>query len=738
MQILFDAEAKIGHGIGVLADTTGTYSAVILRAAKGKRLAKLYRDPGQPPEPYDAGSYFRAREIHCGTFREFCDTLADLRPDECLIRGGIRDGARPDIEDGCKVRRLAHDRDDCLAAFEPADRNWIVLDLDDSEHPIDPSVAQLSIEMWREALPSRIQCSLSTFFFSASSHTSDRLRGKLVVALDRPMSCDEASALAESWGFDGSVCRAVQPNYFAPPVFAGCEDPIPELRRPYHFDGTPAVIPRSAATAAPEVAVVPDPTPALESISDRVYDLAGAMLERWQGGDRVRSNAWLHLAAWLLARGWDRAELRDLLGLIDDGEPAAKVREHRHILESARPNEGPGGARDWLGTDFEAIDHIANYDPIAEAILARTEQRVRETMRAAREAIDSDWDRDTDWNDEDDPLEYRCEGLRIAPSLGKVTVIAGNAGGGKGPIADHLAVCLATGRDAFGRHPCVASNVLIVDYEGARLTRRRILRMARSMGVRPADLAGRLHHVDVSRTGPALDADNLLALKRRIDRDAIDVVILDSYTTAMLGCDIESNSPQYAQLAQQLARLDVTVIVVAHAAKAHAREGMPRLMDIAGSGALGALAQTAIMVHYTDDSDHNRATVSCARAPETRFPTFDVVWADGADGSLSVTATDCAEKPASRKESTAIAQLSTDAAEVVRAIRVVDSSGVGVEPTIIARGSLLPRARILCGLAEAQRLGDVVAVRNPVTGAASWRLTPTALARVDTAIRTPS
>jgi hypothetical protein len=90
------------------------------------------------------------------------------------------------------------------------------------------------------------------------------------------------------------------------------------------------------------------------------------------------------------------------------------------------------------------------------------------------------------------PLEYYCEGLRLAPSRGKISLIAGMPGAGKGPIADHLAVCFALGLKAFERWPCRKSRVTLLDCEGAELTAERLSRMTRSMGREPTELDKRL------------------------------------------------------------------------------------------------------------------------------------------------------------------------------------------------------------------------------------------------------
>jgi hypothetical protein len=707
------------------------YTCTILRAKPGKRLAKRYSDPAQRPDDYDAGVEFRAREQTFATFREFVTALGQLRPDECLIRGAIKADARPDIAAGTYVRRLEYDKDAsdplgaCVAAFEPADRNWIVLDLDDSDSPFDPSDVAESIEFWRESLPPDLQGAEAAFFMSASAHRSETLRGKLVVALGEPLSNSEAEAWAKAHGFDGSVCRTVQPNYFAAPVFDGCRDPLAGKRTPWLLPGKSARLTPAKAmpkpTAAPSMACIDVPAGALEP-TERVFALAESIADRWIAGNRIAGNGWLHLAGWLLGKGWRKSELAALLDLLDIGEDPRKAAEHRHILGNAKPIDGLGGAREWLGGDVDDIDVLVNYDSVSAAYGARVAERLRAShyRGAANDTGIDPWDDDTDFTGDDEPLEYACEGLRLAPSRGKISVIAGNAGGGKGPIANHLAVCFALGLKAFGVHECVQSKVLLVDYEGRRLTKRRLRRMARALGRDPAELQNRVYHVDASATGSALDGANIGAIARRVEQDEIEVVILDSYTTAMLGSGIDSNSPQYAELAQALGRLGVTVIAVAHAAKAHARDGVPHLSDIAGSGALGALAQTAIMVHYPAEADPFRVSITCARAPETPFAPFEIRFADVEHDGLAVTlaeptaaAIEGGPTASIEKMRERLAATTAHADRIEQVLAEVDTLGAGLGPKKIKDAVGLTSKQYAAAVAECSKRGTITLAALP-------------------------
>ena len=368
-----------------------TYDFTILEAEPGQRLAKLYRDPDDDPEPYDAGHRVLAHRLSGASWGDFVGILADLTASMCLIRGGIRPDAVDDVDAGLYVRRLVHDREDCPAAFEPAPRNWIVLDADDTTTPFDVADPLPSIIAWHASLPEQIRAARSAFFLSASAHRSPTVRGKLLVALDSPCDDATASAFARANGFDSSVCNAVQPNYFAAPIFDGCADPLEGYRVAFPFDGAAMHLDVTDASASTNSLGARDTSTHSPNLTDRVIEVAALVVDRWLAGNRVETNAWLHLAGWLIGRGWTRAEIAALLEVLDDNEPDAKKRaEHRRILANARAIEGPGGAREWLGSDFASVDTIVN--AAADAMVLRREAAHAANGGAFRPAATDDPD----------------------------------------------------------------------------------------------------------------------------------------------------------------------------------------------------------------------------------------------------------------------------------------------------------------------------------------------------------
>lgn len=362
------------------------YSATILTAAEGRRLTKQYRDPSKKPDDYDAGYLFRAEPRTFASFTSFVHALESLRPDQCLIRGGVKADALADVQEGLEVRRLAYDDEDGPAAFEGVDRNWIVLDADKTDAPFDVDDPEACVLAWRATLPDEIRVAESAFFLSASAHLHSTVRGKLVVALDAPLSNADAAAWASAHGFDGSVCHTVQPNYFAAPLFEGDDDPLADMRGAFCFSGKPAHLTPTPAKGkgatkalARRESIPTDAAP----LSDRARRIVDVIQTRWLDGGRVEGNAWLHLAGWCLGKGWPKSEIAAMLAALDTDEPdASKAAEHRHILSNARAIEGPGGAREWLGGDFTAVDAILGHDPVTAAWADRRAARFASPLEA--------------------------------------------------------------------------------------------------------------------------------------------------------------------------------------------------------------------------------------------------------------------------------------------------------------------------------------------------------------------
>jgi len=169
----------------------------------------------------------------------------------------------------------------------------------------------------------------------------------------------DASRLFFVGAIDGAPMLEIRVYAGAPVNVDTLDAPALDWRAPDAKDA-----PAGASDSLPTE--IPAPT-------DAARQIAEIIASRWLDGDRVETHAWLHLAGWLMGVGWTKGQLAALLETLDADEgDLAKIAEHRHILSNARPIEGPGGARAWLGEDFDRVDAIVNapLDAIADAIRA--------------------------------------------------------------------------------------------------------------------------------------------------------------------------------------------------------------------------------------------------------------------------------------------------------------------------------------------------------------------------------
>lgn len=610
--------------------------------ADGRRMTKVYRgDAYAEPTPYDDAKSFRVVEHSFATLAEFADALAELPPNVCLIRGGVRPDAREFLESGSLAYRRVHDSADGAAVFESVARNWLVLDVDASTAPLVAGCIEGSITAFMAGLPPEIRDAPSAFVLSASAHRSATVRGKLLVQLAEPLDGYSAERWATEHGFDGCVCRSVQPNYFAPPIFEGCEDPIAEHRHAWHFPGTtparlPVVTRESGSTTMGDREVAPSVDDS-EPVSPRVERLLTPELwARWQEGDRVSSNAWLHLAGWLLGKGWAKSELAQLLDVLDCAEgDRAKVAEHRHILDNARAIEGPGAAREWLGAAlFQQVDAaLVERDTVVDAYAAKV---------AARFAADGEGrdelGRAVDWSTPITPVRYLCAGLGIGWT-GKVTGVHGYAGTSKGMFLARLALSAASGRDMLG-HPVVQTPVLYCDAETGPLAENRIKRLALAMGIDLAALAraGWFSFRHVSRSLPELlDGGEHGPLGKAIaetDKGSGVLVCLDSYSSLVGG---DENSSEYAdpmwRLGQLCGELGAIPACIIHERKQ--REGVVSLLEgISGTNRMAAALSVSIRLTQEDSAKDRVITVTNTRAAEKRFEPLQLEWRDTPEGGI--------------------------------------------------------------------------------------------------------
>lgn len=541
------------------------------------------------------------------------------------------------IEDECRDRVASDKRD--LLALSPVQLSTSYRKAENVERVTalfeDFDVCDL------DTIERRIQeLGIAAVVYGSPSDRPDARRVRVVAPVTRPIAPNECRAtrlaFAEELGH-GPGCGAEGAADPAKIFFVGRVEGMPEryFRR---FDGVPVDVdaldpPRLAWSAPP-------PTPALAAhLSELPPANAGiaAALGDWRAHAGRKWALCGAIGGIMRKDGYSAAECEaELRAWLPADEPGVDVDNGIAWALGAwsrEPEEVSGTAElaRLIGTEHAAIVCAAAR---AGTPLGRTIAKAKERaaplpfgfVTAARDDTPSDaLGKRRAFVDADTPIDYLCPGLRLAPNLGgKISLLAGLPGAAKGPTLDHIAVCHAFGLPVFGVYPCREVSVLVLDYEGWRLTMRRMARIARALGYDVARLQERVEVRDVA--GMNLLADSTYYA---LEAAKPGLLCLDSYTTAMLPTGLDPNKIEFANFAMMLASLECATLVNAHANKAPAKGERPTLQQVSGSSALAALAQTGIVTWHPDyDKEPNRVGVACMRAPETGFESFEILFSD--------------------------------------------------------------------------------------------------------------
>lgn len=223
-------------------------------------------------------------------------------------------------------------------------------------------------------------------------------------------------------------------------------------------------------------------------------------------------------------------------------------------------------------------------------------------------------------------VEYICKGLSIAPG-NKITLLAGFGGTSKGPTANYLALCIATGRPFLG-HPCKKRKVAFFDFETGRiLLAKRFWRLSNALGIDREELA---QNMDLIVSKRRIDAEWLKMFEESAEPGT--VCFIDSYTSATSG---DKNKSEYADNAWALGRIaeskDLTIIVTMHARKKQKGFGEDLLESVQGTSDLTSAAQSAIIISRPKAETPNVISLKCGRALEEPFKPFEIEWSDVAE-----------------------------------------------------------------------------------------------------------
>jgi hypothetical protein len=198
-------------------------------------------------------------------------------------------------------------------------------------------------------------------------------------------------------------------------------------------------------------------------------------------------------------------------------------------------------------------------------------------------------------------VPWVCEALCLAP--GAPGLLTGFGGSGKTTLAQHLAVCVATGRPLLGTYPVRQGSVTHLDYEqGADLTRRRY----QQLGVQdlPDDALARLRFKSYPRR-KLTDDDALAALLRAAQGQTL--LIIDSLiaSTELENGENDSSARSPLDVLGQVSELTGCTVLVIHHSKKDRSNGR---VSARGSGSI----TDGVSVHITYEKDDEQGVASPA------------------------------------------------------------------------------------------------------------------------------
>jgi hypothetical protein len=229
------------------------------------RLTKRITEDGI--EDYDRAQLFDPSAWQLDCTEDVFELLTILEPQTAaaIIRGALK----PDFADRGEVLRRYRDHHGDTAAFAPAARQWLMVEVDSLPCPpgVDPKDPELAGGAARMVLPKEFRSARAVVQLSSGAGIKDGLRVHLWFWLDRPVSDAEAKRWLKSAPVDLAVYQPVGIHYTAAPVFDGVENPCPERL---------ALLPGYAEVAVPDLPDPERPRPAFASMVGNGHRHGGA------------------------------------------------------------------------------------------------------------------------------------------------------------------------------------------------------------------------------------------------------------------------------------------------------------------------------------------------------------------------------------------------------------------------------------------------------------------------------
>ncbi len=618
----------------------------VLTCTPGHRCAKLYHDPAQKPEPYNAGFLFAVEPVPVASLAELAEALDGLRamPDAMVIRDRLRPDAKP-APNGLFARRRV-DRPNDPAPFEAAEHSWAMFDADTTASAFDPQDPVGSVEAWRALLPEALRTAAMVFQFSASQHLSANVRGHAWVWLAEPLGGVPLARWSSRNGLDPAVFHAVQPLYTADPLFAeGTADPLAprwlvvlegneavelDLTEQDHIEGA-LLSQNGQRLGSIHLAEVGDP-----SLEPEAVDARARLVKQLEGAFSGPGKRWElcgHIGGACANVGAPPEECCAIL----EGLRAEDVPDHEFAAGlqwalgaysfSARPMGLKGISllcgpvvSIAVGNSLRVLGEIYREPTPEEEAAAKGE-----TLEVSRPEALAVFGAVESFEKMPEPPAYICAGLALA--AGKISLCSGYAGTGKGPWIGYVLLCIAAGLP-IGPFAVKRTPTALIDFETGPIAITRLQRLANALGLdlRALLAEGWFHFV----TGTPPLSDEMIGAARHLARSGVGAIGLDSYTSAVGG---DQNSPEFAGPAWLLGAVsnETGALVLANAhekKKQDNKRGGSNLEMLSGTNTLAAACQTVMSIVRPDDDLKTVVEMRCARAPEEGFDPFQVRWDD--------------------------------------------------------------------------------------------------------------
>lgn len=221
---------------------------LIAPVSKSGRVYKTFKKDDQgiiTRERENPGVQFKATYRDFSNFHEMAVILSEVESEgnTCLVRGNLSAIVEARALGGLNVRRTKIQHNEDPPGFQPANRDWIMLDIDKLEIKeedralADPvSRPEQAVEYVLGKLPHYFHGVSCWWQFSASQSAlpgSSTVSLHLFFRLDRQVSDITLRAWAQSQRMipghlpiDHAVFDSIQPHYLAPPRFIGMPDPL--------------------------------------------------------------------------------------------------------------------------------------------------------------------------------------------------------------------------------------------------------------------------------------------------------------------------------------------------------------------------------------------------------------------------------------------------------------------------------------------------------------------------------